>query len=57
MDNPTFIEAFNLAFEVVVKWVSLCALSLLFAGFVVFLVWLWKAVSGETEHLYFEKRW
>jgi len=57
MENPTFIEAFNLAFELVVKWVFLCSLSLLFAGLVVFLVWVWKAIYGKTQHLYYPKCW
>ena len=57
MDNPTFIEAFNLAFELIVKWVFFSASLLLFIGSVVFMVCVWKAISGGTEHLYYERCW
>ena len=57
MDNPTFIEAFNLAFELVIKWVFFSTLLLLFIGLVMFMVCVWKAISGEAEHLYYPKCW
>jgi uncharacterized membrane protein YiaA len=53
METSTFIEAFNLAFELVVKWVFFASLFLLLIGFVVFSVAVWKAISGETEQMYY----
>jgi hypothetical protein len=57
METPTFVEAFNLAFELVVKWVFVGALFFLFVEFAVFIVCVWKALSGETEHLCYPRCW
>jgi hypothetical protein len=57
METPTFVEAFNLAFELAIRWVFLETLLLLFIGFVVFSVAVWKAFSGETEHLCYPRCW
>jgi hypothetical protein len=53
MQNPTLIEAFDLAFDLVIKWVFFSALALLFGGLVVSMILIWKAISRDVEHSYY----
>lgn len=46
MENPSFFEAFQLAFELLIKWIFLSAVLLFLGQVALFLIYFWKSASS-----------